>query len=649
MEKKIFKLKSKFQPAGDQPKAIKELISGLKSGYDFQTLLGVTGSGKTFTVANIIANFNRPVLVMAPNKSLAAQLYREYKNFFPHNSVNYFVSYYDYYQPEAYMPTSDTYIEKEAMINQEIDRLRHQATTALSTRRDVIIVASVSCIYNLGLPVSYSESLLHLEIGQNIVRKDLISQLIKIQFARTKGDLKRGHFRVRGDVFEIMPASEDVIYRIELSEQKVSEIGVVDKITRHIIEGLKDIIIFPPKHFISTKPEIERAIGDIKIELKDRLKYFQDNNLYLENERLERRTKYDMEMLRSLGYCHGIENYSRHLTGKLSGEAPDSLLSYFPKDKNGQPDFLLIMDESHIGLPQVRGMYEGDRARKENLIKYGWRLPSALDNRPLKSNEFLERIGQTIFTSATPGPWEISHSKKVIEQVIRPTGLVDPPIEIRSVYDKKKNQSQVDDLIEELKLVVNPPLIKGRAVRGLSQIITTTPNPFPPTDQAGSKRRGTQTGRAIVNTLTKKMAEDLDAYLQKNGFKAAYMHSDVKTFRRTEILREFREGQFDILVGVNLLREGLDLPEVTLVAIMDADREGFLRSEESLIQTMGRAARNVDGKVILYADKKTGSMKRAIEVVERRRKLQLAYNKKHKITPQTIKKDIESMLDVVEK
>ncbi|OGY44754.1 MAG: excinuclease ABC subunit B [Candidatus Buchananbacteria bacterium RIFCSPHIGHO2_01_FULL_40_35] len=654
---KIFQLKSKFAPAGDQPQAIKELIGSLKKNHDFQTLLGVTGSGKTFTMAKVIEHFNRPVLVMAPNKALAAQLYREYKNFFPKNSVNYFVSYYDYYQPEAYMPSSDTYIEKEAMINEEIDRWRHQATTALSTRRDVIIVASVSCIYNLGLPVSYTESSLHLSIGQPIVRKDLISQLVKMQFARTPGELKRGHFRVRGDVFEIMPAAEEVIYRLELSEQKVSDIGLVDKITRRIIKDLKDIIIFPPKHFISTKPEIERAIKDIKVELKDRLNFFAKNNLYLEAERLERRTKYDMEMLRSLGYCHGIENYSRHLTGKLAGEAPDSLLSYFPKDKKSRPDFLLIMDESHIGLPQVRGMYEGDRARKENLIKYGWRLPSALDNRPLKFEEFLKRIGQTIFTSATPGAWEISHSKKVVEQVIRPTGLIDPPIEIRSVYDKKTNRSQVDDLIKELKKIVFLPLTKGKQIKfspyqgeierswpkssvNLAYRQAGTPSPF-------LERRGDiQTGRVIVNTLTKKMAEDLDSYLQKNGFKAAYLHSDVKTFRRTEILREFREGQFDILVGVNLLREGLDLPEVTLVAIMDADREGFLRSEESLIQTMGRAARNVSSKVILYADKKTGSMKRAMEVVDRRRQLQLVYNKKHKITPKTIQKEIEELLDI---
>jgi excinuclease ABC subunit B len=606
---KLFKLKSNFKPSGDQPEAIKKLKEGLKKGYDFQTLLGVTGSGKTFTVANLIAESNRPVLVMAPNKALAAQLYREYKNFFPENSVNYFVSYYDYYQPEAYMPSSDTYIEKEAMINDDIDRLRHQATTALSTRKDVIIVASVSCIYNLGVPDRYSKSALHLEVEQPVVRKDLISQLIKIQFERTPGELKRGTFRVRGDVFEIMMAGDSLIYRIELKDQKVSFIGVIDKVNRKIKEELKDVLIFPPKHFVSTMPEIEKAIKDIKVELKDRLQYFKKKELYLEAERMERRAKYDMEMLRSLRYCHGIENYSRHLTGKLSGEAPDSLISYFPKDKNGKPDFLLIMDESHIGLPQVRGMYEGDRARKTTLIQYGWRLPSALDNRPLKFEEFLARIGQTIFTTATPGKLEGLYSKQIAEQVIRPTGLIDPPIEVRPVFDRKNNRTQVDDLIEELKIVVE----KGE--------------------------------RTIVNTLTKKMAEDLDSYLRKEGFKVDYIHSDIKTIQRTEILTNFRKGRFDILIGVNLLREGLDLPEVTLVTIMDADREGFLRSEQSLIQTMGRAARNVSGKVILYADKKTGSIKRAIEEVERRRKLQMEYNKKHGITPKTIKKVIEDMLD----
>jgi len=609
----LFKLKSKFKPAGDQPPAIKKIIQGLKNGQDFQTLLGVTGSGKTFTMANVISKLNRPVLVMAPNKSLAAQLYREYKNFFPSNSVNYFVSYYDYYQPEAYLPTTDTYIEKEAMINEEIDRLRHQATSALLSRRDVIVAASVSCIYNLGLPESYLQSRLHLILGQPIVRADLIRQLVKIQFTRTPGELKRGTFRVRGDVFEIMPAAANVVYRVELAEQKVVEITVIDQLTRKKSASLSEIVIFPPKHFVSSRPEIERAIKDIKLELKDRLKYFAKHNLYLEAERLERLTRYDMEMLRSIGYCHGIENYSRHLTGKLPGEAPDTLLAYFPKDKQGQPDFLTIMDESHIGLPQVRGMYEGDKSRKEILAQYGWRLPSALDNRPLKFNEFLARIGQVIFTSATPGDWEMKHSKQVIEQVIRPTGLIDPPIEVRPVFDKKINYSQIDDIIKEAINVAK----NGE--------------------------------RTIINTLTKKQAEDLNNYLRGQGIKSNYLHSDIHTIARTEILTNFRRGKFDVLIGVNLLREGLDLPEVTLVAILDADREGFLRSEQSLIQTMGRAARNVSGRVVLYADNLTGSIKRAIREVERRRKLQLAYNRKHGIKPESIKKVIEKFLDIEEK
>jgi len=609
----LFKLKSKFKPAGDQPPAIKKIIQGLKNGQDFQTLLGVTGSGKTFTMANVISKLNRPVLVMAPNKSLAAQLYREYKNFFPSNSVNYFVSYYDYYQPEAYLPTTDTYIEKEAMINEEIDRLRHQATSALLSRRDVIVAASVSCIYNLGLPESYLQSRLHLILGQPIVRADLIRQLVKIQFTRTPGELKLGTFGVRGDVFEIMPAAANVVYRVELAEQKVVEITVIDQLTRKKSASLSEIVIFPPKHFVSSRPEIERAIKDIKLELKDRLKYFAKHNLYLEAERLERRTRYDMEMLRSIGYCHGIENYSRHLTGKLPGEAPDTLLAYFPKDKQGQPDFLTIMDESHIGLPQVRGMYEGDKSRKEILAQYGWRLPSALDNRPLKFNEFLARIGQVIFTSATPGDWEMKHSKQVIEQVIRPTGLIDPPIEVRPVFDKKINYSQIDDIIKEAINVAK----NGE--------------------------------RTIINTLTKKQAEDLNNYLRGQGIKSNYLHSDIHTIARTEILTNFRRGKFDVLIGVNLLREGLDLPEVTLVAILDADREGFLRSEQSLIQTMGRAARNVSGRVVLYADNLTGSIKRAIREVERRRKLQLAYNRKHGIKPESIKKVIEKFLDIEEK
>ncbi len=605
----LFKLKSKFAPAGDQPEAIKKLVQGLKKGNDFQTLLGVTGSGKTFTVASVIEQFDKPVLVMAPNKSLAAQLYREYKNFFPENSVNYFVSYYDYYQPEAYLPTTDTYIDKEAMINEEIDRLRHQATSALLTRKDVIVVASVSCIYNLGLPDSYLESRLHLSVDQQIVRADLIRQLVKVQFERTPGELKRGMFRARGDIFEIMPAAENVVYRIELENQKVKSLAIIDHLTRNILENLNEIVIFPPKHFVSSKPEIERAIKDIKLELKDRLKYFAKNNLYLEAERLERRTRYDMEMLHTIGYCHGIENYSRHLIGKLSGEAPETLLAYFPKDKKGKPDFLTIMDESHMGLPQVRGMYAGDRSRKEVLSKYGWRLPSALDNRPLKYDEFLKRIGQTIFTSATPGDWEIQHSKQIVEQVIRPTGLIDPPIEVRPVFDEKKNYSQIDDILKEVTEIA----------------------------KIGE--------RAIINTLTKKQAEDLNKFLVQQGVRCNYLHSDVKTLERTEILTAFRRGEFDVLIGVNLLREGLDLPEVTLVAILDADREGFLRSEQALIQTMGRAARNVKGTVILYADRITGSMKRAMKEVDRRRKIQEQYNKKHGINPETIIKDIENFFD----
>ncbi len=604
-----FKLKSKFKPAGDQPQAIAKLLQGLKKGNQYQTLLGVTGSGKTYTMANVIQEIKKPTLVMAPNKALAAQLYREYKNFFPENSVNYFVSYYDYYQPEAYLPITDTYIEKEAMINEEIDRLRHQATSALLSRDDVIIVASVSCIYNLGIPWEYEESTLRLALGQYIVRKDLISQLIRIQFERTPGEMLRGKFRVRGDVFEIMPASEKIIYRVEFSEQKISSISLVEPLTRKIKEEVKEILIFPPKHFVSTMPEIKKAIKDIKVELKDRLKYFEKKRLYLEAERIERRTRFDMEMLGSLGYCHGIENYSRHLTGKLAGEAPDTLLAYLA-GKNGQREFLTIMDESHIALPQVRGMYEGDRARKNNLIQYGWRLPSALDNRPLKFDEFISRLNQVIFTSATPGSWESDHAAQVVKQVIRPTGLVDPPIEVRPVFDKKTNYTQIDDIVKEIE----PLAKKGK--------------------------------RVIVNTLTKRQAEDLNTYLKKKKIKSNYIHSDVKTIERTDILLDFRKGRFDVLVGVNLLREGLDLPEVALVAILDADREGFLRSDTSLIQTMGRAARNVSGKVILYADTITGSIKRARAEVEARREVQLAYNEKHGIKPKTIIKEIESFLNI---
>ena len=631
----LFKLKSDFLPTGDQPQAIERLVSGIKKGNDYQTLLGVTGSGKTFTMANVISQLDRPVLVIAPNKSLAAQLYSEYKSFFPENSVNYFVSYYDYYQPEAYMPITDTYIEKEAMINEEIDRLRHQATSALLTRKDVIVVASVSCIYNLGVPENYLETALYLEVGQSMTRADLIKRLVKIQFIRNDTELKRGSFRVRGDLFEIIPASgSEMAFQIELGWRpdaptgvgerglatleaaaaaagggsKVQKIFLIDKLKRQRLEEMKDVLLFPPKHFITASKEIERALKDIKVELKERLSYFKKKKLYLEAERLERRTRYDMEMIKTLGYCHGIENYSRHLSGKQPGEAPDTLMSYFPK-VNGKPHFLTIIDESHIAVPQVRGMYAGDQSRKQTLIQYGWRLPSALDNRPMKFAEFVKMQDKVIFTSATPGEWEEEKSTQVVEQVIRPTGLVDPTIEVRPVFDVEKNRSQVDDVISEIEKAV----------------------------AAGE--------RTLVTTLTKKMAEELTTYLSEKKIKVSYIHSDVLTFERGKIMNDLRRGDIDVLVGVNLLREGLDFPEVGLVAILDADREGFLRNETSLIQTMGRAARNVNGRVILYADKMTDSIKNAMSVVNRRREIQLAYNEKHGITAQTIVKDIKGFWD----
>ncbi len=601
---KKFKIKSQYKPAGSQPEAIRGLISGLNKGLDYQTLLGVTGSGKTFSVANIIEKIQKPTLVIAPNKTLAAQLYQEYKAFFPDNKVCYFVSYYDYYQPEAYIPVTDTYIDKEAMINEEIDRFRHLATSALLTRRDVIVVASVSCIYNLGLPERYFESVIKLNVGQLITRGDLIKQLIRIGFTRNNTVVKRGQFRVRGDVFEIIAASEELVYRVEIENQKIVSLSVLEKTTKTIKEKLIDLVIFPPKHFVTSIPDRERAIKDIKDELKERLKNLEKNGLLLEAERLERRTKYDLEMIKTLGFCHGIENYSRHLAGKLPGEPPDTLLEYFPKDKNGKPDFLTVIDESHISVPQISGMYAGDQARKKVLSEHGWRLPSALDNRPLNFKEFQERIGQTIFTSATPGDFEKKVSKQVVEQIVRPTGLIDPEIEIRPVFNAEKNRSQIDDVMEE------------------------------------AVKRAKKDERTLIVTLTKKMAEELNDFLKERGFKSNYMHSDTKTIDRTRILSEFRKKEFDILIGINLLREGLDLPEVSLVAILDADSEGFLRSETSLIQTMGRAARNVEGKVILYADRMTGSMKRAIDECERRRKIQLAHNKKHKIIPKSIKKEI---------
>ena len=610
-----FQLVSKFKPTGDQPKAIKELFESLKKNNRYQTLQGVTGSGKTFIMANVIEKIGKPTLVIAPNKTLAAQLYSEYKNFFPKNKVCYFVSYYDYYQPEAYIPVTDTYIDKEAMINDEIDRLRHFATSALLTRKDVIIVASVSCIYNLGVPEIYFDATLNLHIGKPITRGDLIRQLVKIHFERTPGSLKRGVFRVRGDVFEIMPASEEVVYRVELKDQKVSDLALVDQLSKTGSKFIsqEEIIIFPPKHFISTEPERERAIKDIKKELEERLAHLTKTGLLLEAERLERRTKYDLEMIKTLGYCHGVENYSRHLTGKLAGEPPSTLLEYFPRSiSSGQGDFMTIIDESHIAVPQIRGMYEGDKSRKKILVQHGFRLPSALDNRPLNFKEFEERVNQVIFTSATPGEFEIKNSKRIVEAVIRPTSLVDPEVEIRPVYDKSKKLSQIDDVIREVEKRV---VIKERV---------------------------------LVLTLTKKMAEELSEFLSSSGIKAKYLHSDIKTMERVEILTAFRKGDFDVLVGVNLLREGLDLPEVSLVAILDADKEGFLRSDVSLIQTMGRAARNLNGRVILYADYLTGSIKEAIKQTNRRREIQIAHNKRYNITPKGIIKSIENLLQTEE-
>ncbi len=554
-------------------------------------------------MAKVIAAVNKPTLIITHNKTLAAQLASEFREFFPTNAVHYFVSYYDYYQPEAYLPTSDVYIEKEAMINEEIDRLRHLATSALLTRQDAIVVASVSCIYNLGVPENYFASSLNLEIGKAITRGDLIKQLAKIGFERTNGALKRGFFRVRGDVFEIMPAAEEIIYRVGLAEQKIFSLAVAHALTRKTEEELKDLIIFPPKHFVTTAPERERAIGEIKEELRERLNYFKKKKMLLEAERLERRTKYDIEMMKTIGYCHGIENYSRHLTGKLSGEAPHCLLDYFPKG------FLTIIDESHVAIPQIRGMHAGDRSRKEILVEHGWRLPSALDNRPLNFKEFEERVGQAVFTSATPGEFERKNSSRVVEQIIRPTGLIDPPMEMRPVVDVKKNRSQIDDATEE-------------AARTIS--------------------RGE---RVLMVTMTKKMAEELAEFLTAKGFRAKYLHSDTKTLERAEILGDFQKGEFDILVGINLLREGLDLPEVSLVVIFDADREGFLRSETSLIQIMGRAARNVRGRIVLYADVLTGSLKRATEECARRRKIQLAYNKKHGIKPKSVKKEVTAIFE----
>lgn len=602
----MFNLQAKYKPAGDQPKAIKALVDGLEKGLQTQTLLGVTGSGKTFTMANVIAETNRPALILAHNKTLAAQLCNEFREFFPDHAVEYFVSYYDYYQPEAYIARSDTYIEKESQINEEIDRLRHKATQALLSQRDVIIVASVSCIYGIGSPDSYKNEALQLEVGQTVDRADLIRQFIAMYFERTTADVDRGLFRAMGDVIEIMPKSENAfLYRIILDEGRIDEIFVLDPVTRKIKDRIQDIWLFPAKHYVVGDEQTEAALKSIEEELADRLAQLEKEGKVLEYERLKRRTRYDIEMIRNIGYCSGIENYSRHFEGREAGEPSYTLIDYFPDD------YLLFIDESHVTIPQVRGMYAGDQARKQNLIDHGFRLPSAADNRPLMFKEFEERMGQTVFVSATPGDYEGEHAEATVEQIVRPTGLVDPETIVLPVTETDDFPGQIEDLIVRIK------------------------------------ERVAKKERVLVTTLTKKMAEDLTAYLEDLKIRVNYVHSDVKTLERIEILTKLREGVFDVVVGVNLLREGLDLPEVSLVAILDADKEGFLRSETSLVQTIGRAARHIHGQVVLYADKMTGSLERALAETERRRNIQLAYNKKHGITPETITKEIHDIRQVL--
>ena len=610
-----FKLTSEYEPAGDQPAALEALVKGLTYGERHQTLLGVTGSGKTFTVANVIQKIQKPTLVIAHNKTLAAQLTQEYREFFPENAVHYFVSYYDYYQPEAYVPHSDTYIEKEAQINEEIDRLRHASTQALLTRDDVIIVASVSAIYGLGSPEEYEKVHKKVAVGQAFDRSAFIRTMVGLQFERTSADLSPGTFRAVGPMVEVMPVNEYYIYRIQPVAGKVSKITKLDAVSRAIVAEPKEFFIFPAKHYVTPEEDRGRAIADIEAELEIQLKQFEKEGKLLEAERLKRRTKYDLALIREIGYCNGIENYSRHFDGRSPGEPPYTLLSYFPHTKAGKPDFLTIIDESHVTVPQLGGMYAGDQSRKRTLIEHGFRLPSAADNRPLNFEEFEERVGQVIYTSATPGPYELDKSGKPIEQVIRPTGLIDPEIIMRSLSGDAQPSiygGQVQDFIHETEQVVHGG------------------------------------GRVLVTTLTKKMAEDLSEFLKGSGVKAEYIHSDVKTIERITILTQFRKGVFDCLVGVNLLREGLDLPEVELVGILDADKEGFLRSETALIQTIGRAARNVKGRVILYADQMTGSLERAVKETNRRRAIQIAYNEKHGITPTTIKKNIKDITETLQ-
>ena len=594
-----FHLASKYEPAGDQPAAIAELVDGVKGGEKAQILLGATGTGKTFTISNVIQEVNKPTLVIAHNKTLAGQLYGEFKEFFPDNAVEYFVSYYDYYQPEAYVPSSDTYIEKDSSINDEIDKLRHSATSSLLERNDVIVVASVSCIFGLGDPREYSQQVVSLRVGMEMDRNELLKSLVDIQFERNDIDFQRGRFRVRGDVVEIFPASRDEhALRVEFFGDEIDRIREVDALTGEIVGETEHVAIFPATHFVTNEEHMEHAISQIQEELEARLKVLRSENKLLEAQRLEQRTNYDIEMMREMGYTSGIENYSRHMDGRQEGEPPYTLLDFFPDD------FLLVIDESHVTMPQIRGMYNGDRARKQMLVDYGFRLPSALDNRPLRLEEFEQHVNQIVYVSATPGPYEMEQTETVVQQIIRPTGLLDPEVEIRPIM------GQIDDLVGEIHERIEK-------------------------DQ-----------RVFVTTLTKKMAEDLTDYFKELGLKVKYLHSDIKTLERTEIIRDLRLGEFDILIGINLLREGIDVPEVSLIAILDADKEGFLRSERSLVQTMGRAALNAEGKVIMYADKITDSMQRAMDETARRRAIQEAYNEEHGIEPKTIIKEIRDLISI---